>query len=83
MAPLYWKTINRLNSIYNSSHPNVHIGGGVAGAGGWGLCPPPPQQKFWGGAEFLTFWCPKTILPMYLTISVTSVSSERTFSALR
>ena len=30
-----------------------------------------------------TFWCRKTLLPMYLTIPVTSATSERTFSALR
>ena len=38
---------------------------------GGGVNPPP------------TFWCRKTLLPMYLTIPVTSATSERTFSALR
>ena len=38
---------------------------------GGGATPPP------------TFWCRKTLLPMYLTIPVTSATSERTFSDLR
>ena len=59
MAPLYWKTINRLNSIYNSSHPNVHIGGGVAGAGGWGLCPPLPNKNFGEGQSSSRFGAQK------------------------
>ena len=53
------------------------IGGGVGGQEGAlapqtkiGGPPPPPS----------TFWCRKTLLPMYLTITLTSA---RTFSALR
>ena len=36
-----------------------------------------PLNKNWGA------WCQKTLLLMYLTIPVTSATSETTFSALR
>ena len=37
-----------------------------------------PLNKNWGGGA----WCQKTLLRMYLTIPVTSATSEPTFSAL-
>ena len=36
-----------------------------------------------GGGESPMFWCRKTLYRMYLTIPVTSATSERVFSALR
>ena len=42
-----------------------------------------PHRRRSSGELPPTFWCRKTLLPMYLTIPVTSATSERTFSALR
>ena len=49
------------------------------------VAPPPPQTRILGGGASPTFWSPTTLLPvyMYLTIPVTSVTSQCTFSALR
>ena len=43
---------------------------------------PPPEKKF-GGAELPHVLVLKNTFTMYLTIPVTSATSERTFSALR
>ena len=51
-----------------------YIGGGAGWQGS--LTPSPPKQTF-------AFWYRKTLLRMYLTLPVTSATSERTISALR
>ena len=53
-----------------------YISGGAGGQGGRGVgVRSPLKQKF-------AFWYPKTLLRMYLTLPVTSATSERPFSAL-
>ena len=48
----------------------------------YGLCTPPEKKFRWGRAPS-RFGAEKHFLVMYLTIPVTSATSEHTFSALR